>query len=414
MSDVRQKQLAACEKFRSLHSQGCFLLPNPWDVGSALYLEHLGYDALATTSSGFAFSRGLSDSVTAIDRDAMLGHFRDLAGATSLPVNADFQNGYADDPEAVAANVTLAVETGVAGVSIEDMKGNGELYDTALAIERVKSARRAIDASGIPVILTARCEAWLVGHPEPARVAHERLAAFAEAGADCLYAPGVKDLDEIAALVQLVAPKPLNVLVSGPSATLSRESLAAIGVRRISVGAALARVAWGAFDRTARSLLATGTFDAFDGALPFNELDDLFRGRELRAGEREAEVRAAMRNLAVALIQRDMPAIERLLADDFTGFDSAGVIVSKAEWLEAIAAGDLVFERIHADSVDMTVLKDAVHVRAQLTFRARYTKSNYNGTFRCLGMYVRHGETWKLLVSKARVVGTGADAAEAS
>jgi 2-methylisocitrate lyase-like PEP mutase family enzyme len=271
----------AIARFRTLHASGCFVLPNPWDVGTAVYLQHLGFQALATTSAGFAFSRGLPDSVAAIPRDVMLAHIRDLVKATDLPVNADFQDGYAVEPEGVAANVSLCIETGVAGLSIEDSTGDPAkpLYEGSLAVARVKAARQAIDASGIPVILTARCEAWLVGHPNALQVARERLAAYADAGADCLYAPGVNSVDEIAALVKIAAPKPLNVLVSAPDPDLSVSSLADVGVRRISVGSALARVAWGAFIRAARSIAATGTFDALGDAVSFAELNGIFSRR---------------------------------------------------------------------------------------------------------------------------------------
>jgi 2-methylisocitrate lyase-like PEP mutase family enzyme len=281
MNEATHTQLAAINKFRALHASGCFVLPNPWDVGTAVYLEHLGFKAVATTSAGFAFTRGLPDGVSAVPRDAMLAHIHEVVEATSLPVNADFQTGYADDPEGVAANVTLCIATGVAGLSIEDATGNrgAPLYDFSLAVDRIKAARAAIDASGIPVILTARCEAWLVGHPEPIRVALERLVAFAEAGADCLYAPGVRDQDEIAAIVKAVSPKPVNVLVSAPNPALSVARLADLGVRRISVGGALARVAWGAFIRAARSIAETGSFDALADAVPFAELDGVFRNR---------------------------------------------------------------------------------------------------------------------------------------
>jgi 2-methylisocitrate lyase-like PEP mutase family enzyme len=198
-------------------------------------------------------------------------------------VNADFQNGYADEPQAVAANVDLCVRTGVAGLSIEDSTGDAgaPLYPFERAVERVRAARAAIDATGIPVVLTARCEAWLVGSPEPARTARERLVAFAEAGADCLYAPGVRTADAIATLVEAVAPKPLNVLMSAPVAGLGLEKLAELGVRRVSVGSALARVAWGAFLPAARSL-AEGSFDGLEGATPFTELNELFEGRSGR------------------------------------------------------------------------------------------------------------------------------------
>lgn len=265
-------------KFRSMHEAGCFVLPNPWDVGTAVFLQHLGFEALATTSAGFAFSRGLPDSVTAVSRDAMLEHIHEVVHATSLPVNADFQNGYADEPEGVAENVTLCAATGVAGLSIEDASGNSStpLYEAALAIERIRAARTAIDASGIPVVLTGRCEAWLVGHADPFRVALERLVAYSEAGADCLYAPGISEPDEIAAIVEAVAPKPVNVLVGGPNPALTVSRLGDLGVRRVSVGAALSRVAWGAFIRAARSIKETGSFDAFADAAPFNELDDVF------------------------------------------------------------------------------------------------------------------------------------------
>ena len=275
-------QLSAIARFRELHAAGCFVLPNPWDVGSALYLQHLGFKALATTSAGFAFTRGLQDSVAAVPRDLMLDHVREMAAATSLPVNADFQTGYADEPEGVAANVALCVATGVAGLSIEDASGDGAapLYDFDLAVERIKAARAAIDAAGIPVLLTARCEAWLVGQTDPLRVALERLVAFADAGADCLYAPGVGEPDEIAAIVKAVSPKPVNVLVSTGNSTLSVSQLTDLGVRRISVGAALARVAWGAFMRASRRISENGVFDSFDDAAPFNEINDLFGKRQ--------------------------------------------------------------------------------------------------------------------------------------
>ena len=241
-------QSSAIADFRALHESGCFVLPNPWDVGSAVYLQHLGFKALATTSAGFAFTQGLPDSVSAVPRDMMLAHIREVVEATPLPVNADFQTGYADEPEGVAANVALCIATGVAGLSIEDATGDSAqpLYELDLAIERIRAARAAIDASGIPVVLTARCEAWLVGQPDPLRVSLERLTKFAEAGADCLYAPGVREPDEIAAIVKAVSPKPVNVLVSAPNPALSVSRLADLGVRRISVGSALARVAWGA------------------------------------------------------------------------------------------------------------------------------------------------------------------------
>jgi 2-methylisocitrate lyase-like PEP mutase family enzyme len=278
MNNTRPDQSSAIAAFRALHESGCFVLPNPWDVGSAVYLQHLGFKALATTSSGFAFTQGLPDSVSAVPRDLMLAHFAQVVAATPLPVNADFQNGYADEPEEVAANVALCIATGVAGLSIEDATqvNTRPLYELDLAIERVRAARAAINASGVPVVLTARCEAYLVGQSDPLRVSLERLARFAEAGADCLYAPGVREPDEIAAIVKAVSPKPVNVLVSAPNPDLSVARLGDLGVRRISVGSGLARVAWGAFIRTAQSIAERGTFDAFAGAAPFAELNNLF------------------------------------------------------------------------------------------------------------------------------------------
>ena len=212
------KQLSAIENFRKLHESGCFVLPNPWDAGSAIYLEKVGFEALATTSAGFAFSKGFADGPARVTRDLMLDHFREIAAATSLPVNADFQNGYADDPDGVAANVKACIGTGVAGLSIEDNSGRNDqpLYDFDLAVQRIKAARAAIDQSGTRVVLTARCEAWLVDDPDPLRTSLDRLVAFADAGADCLYAPGVSAPDEIAQLVKASAPRPVNVLVIEP------------------------------------------------------------------------------------------------------------------------------------------------------------------------------------------------------
>ena len=271
-------QLSVVARFHELHAKGCFVLPNPWDIGSAIYLEHLGFNALATTSAGFAFSRGLSDSVAAVPRDLALDHFCEIVDATSLPVNADFQNGYADEPEGVAKNVARCIATGVAGLSIEDASGNSAapLYDFALAVERIKAARAAIKASGISVVLTARCEAWLVGQRDPLHVALDRLVAFAEAGADCLYAPGVSKPEEIAAIVKAVSPRAVNVLVSKFNCDLTVSQLADLGVRRISVGSALANVAWGAFMSAARNIKDKGAFDGLAGGAPFAEINDLF------------------------------------------------------------------------------------------------------------------------------------------
>jgi 2-methylisocitrate lyase-like PEP mutase family enzyme len=274
-------QLSAVAKFRAMHESGCFVLPNPWDVGTAVYLQHLGFQALATTSAGVAFTRGVPDATPALPLEDMLAHIRQIVAATPLPVNADFQSGHADDPEGVAANVTRCIATGVAGLSIEDNTGRSAapLYEKGAAVERIRAARSAIDSSGVPVVLTGRCEAWLVGQPDPLRFALDRLVAYAEAGADCLYAPGVTKLDEIEQIVKAVAPRPVNVLVSSPSKELTVSRLADLGVRRISVGSTLARVAWGAFIRSARSIAETGTFDSFADAVPFAEINGVFDKR---------------------------------------------------------------------------------------------------------------------------------------
>src|SRR5437899_5033815 len=278
---MKDAQLPAVTTFRALHQSGCFVLPNPWDVGTAIYLEHLGFNALATTSAGFAFSRGKPDGGVSLDE--MLRHIGEIAAATTLPLNADFLNGFSDEPEAVATNTKLCIAQGVAGLSIEDNSGNSAapLYEKNLAVDRIRAARKAIDASGVPVVLTGRCEAWLVGKPDPFRVALDRLVAYAEAGADCLYAPGVKKPGEIADIVKAVAPKTLNVLVSGFNRELSLSQLADLGVRRLSVGSGLAAVAWDAFIRAARSIATTGQFDdAFANAVSTAELNEVFSKRD--------------------------------------------------------------------------------------------------------------------------------------
>ncbi len=276
---MSETQRNAVEVFKTLHADGCFVLPNPWDAGTAIYLRHLGFKALATTSAGFAFSKGLPDEPSVVPLDSVLAHCRELVLATPLPVNADFQNGYADAAEHVEQNVTRCIETGVAGLSIEDATGTSEppLYDIQLAVERIKAARRAIDASGIPVVLTGRCEAWLAQDPNAFDVAIVRLTAYADAGADCLYAPGDSDPREIEAIVKAVSPKPVNVLVSRPDPNMTVAKLADLGVRRISVGAALSRVAWGAFIRAAQSIATTGTFDGLGGGAVFADLNAVFK-----------------------------------------------------------------------------------------------------------------------------------------
>jgi len=274
---LRSDTLTARRKaFRRLHERGCFVIPNPWDVGSARYLEHLGFAALATTSAGFAFSQGLPDSAGA-NRDRMLAHIADITAAVDLPVNADFMSGFGSRPEEVAESVSRCVATGVAGLSIEDATGDrsSPLYDRAAAYERVRAARDAIDDSGADVLLTARAECYHVGHADPLRESIRRLQAYAEAGADVLFAPGPQTAGEIRALVDAVAPKPLNLLVVRDIG-LRVEEIAALGVRRISVGGALALAAWTGFIRAARTLLADGSFAGLANLVPYPELNGLF------------------------------------------------------------------------------------------------------------------------------------------
>jgi 2-methylisocitrate lyase-like PEP mutase family enzyme len=259
--------------FRMLHDSGCFVIPNPWNVGTARYLQGLGFKALATTSSGFAHAQGFADG--ALTRNQVLAHFRELTAATDVPLNADFENGFADDPDGVAANVTLCVATGVAGVSIEDAtKDEPPLYPFEQAVARVKAARAAVDRAGGEVVFTARAENFIRGVPDLDDVIR-RLKAYAAAGADCLFAPGIKTREQIEAVVKAVAPKPVNFLNSG-ALGFTVNDIAAMGVRRISVGGSLARVAMHAFIRTATEIANDGKFDGFAGLIGNAELNAFF------------------------------------------------------------------------------------------------------------------------------------------
>lgn len=260
--------------FRKLHETGCFVMPNPWDIGGAQYLQSLGFKAIATTSAGFAWSRGMDDG--GITRDMALAHIAELSAAADVPCNADFEGGFADAPEDVAESVRLACETGVSGLSIEDYTGDmgNPLYDQDLAVARIKAARGAIDKSGGDVLLTGRSEGFIRGKPDlDATIA--RLKAYAAAGADCLYAPGLSTKEQISAVVAAVAPKPVNILIGTPL-PLTVKDIEGLGGRRISVGGALARVAWGAVGRMAKEMLEQGTFQGFAGGMPGAELNKLF------------------------------------------------------------------------------------------------------------------------------------------
>ena len=267
--DIADKRRA----FAALHASGCFVIPNPWDAGSARYLQSLGFQALATTSAGFAWSHARPDN--GITRDMALAHLHEMVAAVDVPINADFENGFAPDAAGVAENVRLAVATGVAGLSIEDSTGDADrpLFTLEEAVERLRAARSAIDRAGGGVMLVGRAECFLVGRPDLAETI-ARLQAYANAGADCLYAPGVSTREQIVALVEAVAPKPLNLLV-GSASELTVADIAALGVRRISVGGALARSAWGGFMRSAQ-LLAKGRFDGFADAASGKDLNALF------------------------------------------------------------------------------------------------------------------------------------------
>jgi 2-methylisocitrate lyase-like PEP mutase family enzyme len=261
--------------FHALHAQGCFVIPNPWDVGSARYLQTLGFKALATTSSGFAWSRGEADG--ALSRDVVLEHLHEMVAATDLPLNADFESGFAPDPQGVADSVRLAVETGIAGLSIEDATGDAAhpLHDLDTAVARLRAARQAIDKAGGDTLLVGRAENFLVGRPDLDDTI-ARLKAYAAAGADCLYAPGLRSREQIFAVVDAVAPKPVNLLV-GWVTDLTLPDIAELGVRRVSVGGALARAAWSGFMGAAGPLADGGSFKGFANAASGADLNALFR-----------------------------------------------------------------------------------------------------------------------------------------
>jgi len=260
--------------FHRLHDSGCFVIPNPWDPGSARYLQSLGFRALATTSAGFAWSKARPDN--GATRAQVIVHLQEMVAATDVPVNADFESGFAADAAGVAASVRLAVEAGVAGLSIEDSTGDAArpLHDLDTAVERMRAARRAIDAMGGDTLLVGRAECFLAGRPDLDE-AIARLRAYSSAGADCLYAPGLRTREQFAAVVEALAPKPVNALIGWPS-ELTVADLAALGVRRVSVGGALARTAWGGFMRAAKQLAEQGSFAEFAGAAPGAELNALF------------------------------------------------------------------------------------------------------------------------------------------
>jgi len=270
--------------FHQLHQSGCFAIPNPWDIGSACFLQGLGFKALASTSSGFAWSTGRPDN--AITREMAIAHLRELVAATDLPINADFENGFGADAAGVAESVELAVGTGVAGLSIEDSTGDAAapLFSLETAVARIRAARAAIDKAGGDTLLIGRAECFLVGRPDLDETI-TRLKAYAQAGADCLYAPGIRTREQIAAVVEAVAPKPVNLLI-GSTSELTLADAAALGVRRVSVGGALARAAWGGFLRAARLIAEQGRFDGFADAASGTELNKFFREDTRRRDDR--------------------------------------------------------------------------------------------------------------------------------
>ncbi|MEO8279546.1 MAG: isocitrate lyase/phosphoenolpyruvate mutase family protein [Ideonella sp.] len=275
MSDIRPSVADKRRSFHTLHQAGCFVIPNPWDIGSARFLQGLGFKALASTSSGLAWSRGGFDG--SMSRDAVLEHLSELVAATDLPVNADFENGFGQTADELAESVRMAIETGVAGLSIEDSTGlaAAPLFSIDTAVGRIRAARRAIDQAGGDTLLVGRAECFLFGHPSLDETI-ARLQAYASAGADCLYAPGIRSAEQIVALVQAVAPKPLNLLIGGAS-PFKLADVAALGVRRVSVGGALARTAWAGFMASARQLAEQGCFDGLGNAASGAELNSFFR-----------------------------------------------------------------------------------------------------------------------------------------
>lgn len=276
MTETRPSIADKRRSFQRLHLSGCFAIPNPWDLGSARYLQGLGFRAIATTSSGFAWSRGRPDG--GIPLDLALAHLQEIVAATDVPVNADFENGFAADAAGVARNVRRAVETGVAGLSIEDATGDPArpLFSLETAAERIRAARRAIDESGGDTLLVGRAECFLVGRPDLDETI-ARLRAYANAGADCLYAPGIRTREQIAAVVAAVAPRPINLLV-GAASELTLQEIESLGVRRVSVGGALARAAWAGFMAAAKTLADQGRFDGFANAASGQALDAFFAG----------------------------------------------------------------------------------------------------------------------------------------
>jgi methylisocitrate lyase len=270
---MKQRTATLTDRFRELHQSGCFVIPNPWDIGSARALVRLGFQALATTSCGFAWTLGVRDH--GITLEQKLAHLRAMTAAVDVPVNADFEKGFAVEPKQVAANVAAAAKTGIAGLSIEDSSNDpaNPLFDFGLAVERVRAAREAIDASSTGIVLTGRSEGFLAGRPDMAETIR-RLQAYAEAGAECLYAPGLRSLAEVKAVVDAVSPLPVNALMSSDFATV--DELARIGVRRISVGGALARAAWTGFLDAAREIAEHGTFSRLGRALPHPAINGAF------------------------------------------------------------------------------------------------------------------------------------------